>query len=180
MTERHIGARAPTVEMNATVDGVEGFTYMVGGSCALRSYYGFNKQTPTQVIRGMVLSGCGGCVMILTDVYEKGAKAEAFAKFVEENSLGTVTITPPSHPNPYTGSTHVVAIFSYDRAVLAKFVAGLDGKDAWAKPEGWHSTFDSVHMDSEFYQYGGRAKPAERVTASGIRRHQEQLARKSA
>lgn len=172
----HLGERAPTVELNACVNGKEGYVYYIGGSCGARSFHGFNGMTPEEVVRGIVKSGCGGCVMILMDVYEGGAKAEAFKTYIEENELGTVDVSRSSPGNPYTGSQHVTAVLGYKPLTLANFVAKLDGKEKWDKPEGWYSLTDAVYMDAEFYQYGGRAKPANQVRPSGIRKYEQSLA----
>jgi hypothetical protein len=172
MEQKHLGNRAPTVELNASVDGVEMYVYYIGGSCGARSFHGFNKGTPEQVIRGIAHSGCGGCVMYLIDVYEGGKKAEAFKKYVEDNDLGTVDVSRPSPGNPYTGSKHVTAVYGYQPSVVSAHAAKLEGKDSWLRPEGWYGTHDAIHMDSEFYQFGGRAKPADQVRLSGINKAQ--------
>ena len=162
-----MGTRAPTVELDASVGNDEMYAYYVGGCCGLRSFYGFNGKSPAVIVEGIVMSGTSGCMMIFTDAYSLGKDAEAFKAYVDENKLGDVTITPPS-TNLYTGKAIYGVVFGYQPKVLSAFVAKLQGKDAWTRPAKWHSTYDAVHMDSEFYQFGGRAKPANLVRASGI------------
>jgi hypothetical protein len=177
-------ARAGTVELDATVNDKPMYAYYAAGCCGLRSFYGFDGKkpsswasdpreqkgwtvTPEEVITGIVNSGTAGCLMVLTDVYGKGENAERFKDFVERYDLGTVTIAPPVR-NEYTEAMIVGILFGYDIAKLAKWVAEQQGDDHWSRPEGWYSQHDAVYMDGEFYQGGGRPKPANQVQHSGI------------
>ena len=177
-------ARAGTVELDATVNDKPMFAYYAAGCCGLRSFYGFDGKKPTsyaptqkekdgwtvdpeEVITGIVNSGTAGCLMVLTDVYGHGKNAERFKDFVERYKLGTVTIAPPVR-NEYTDAMITGILFGYDIRTLANWVAEQNGEDAWHKPDSWYSAHDAVYMDGEFYQNGGRPKPANQVHHTGV------------
>lgn len=159
------GERAGTVEIPVTVNGVEYFAYMCPGACNLRSFHGLNQITksgvhPRDIIAAIVLSGIGGSIMIFTDAYGKGEDCQKLKEFVKAEGLGNFTISAGS-PNQYmggeaAGSKVVTGVFEYSPKHLMDWYTKQGNE---VTKDSWFSNTDRFHMDSVFYQFGGRPKP---------------------
>lgn len=175
MSDDKLKQLARTVELDASYNGHDMHAYMVPGMCGLRSFHGFDgnyrsipkkQPNPSDIVLGIVLSGISGCVMVLTAIDKAGSeRAQLFKAFVEGEGIGAVTVTPGTK-NKYTGRLITTMVFEYDVATLAGWAAKTLGKGSWNKPDGWHSATDKVHMDTWFYNSGGRPKNEDQVTVS--------------
>lgn len=156
-----LSERAGTVEIPVQINGHEYFTYMCPGSCHIRSFHGLNniankKAHPAEIIAAIVLTGISGNAIVLTDAYGSGSDLKAVKEYVDEQKLGTVTISPGVR-NQYMGPRLVVSgIFEYDPSTLK---AWYEKNFAKVNTDGWYTSTDRVHMDSVYFQFGGRAKP---------------------
>lgn len=165
-----LSARADSVEIPVTINGHEYFAYMCPGSCHIRSFHGLNnitrlKADPAEVVAAIVLTGISGNAMVLTDAYGSGSDLKAVKEFVDANKLGTITMSP-GIKNQYMGPRLVVSgIFEYDPGTLK---AWYEKEYAKVNTSGWYTPTDRVHMDSVFFQFGGRAKPKSSVSASAV------------
>lgn len=165
-----LSERAGTVEIPVQINGHEYFTYMCPGSCHIRSFHGLNnitknKASPAEIIAAIVLTGISGNAMVFTDAYGSGADLKAVKEYVEAEKLGTVTMSP-GVSNQYMGPRLVVSgIYEYDPGTIK---AWYEKNFAKVNTNGWHTSTDRVHMDSVFFQFGGRAKPAGNVNKSAI------------
>lgn len=153
--------RADTVELGVKINGREYFTYMVPGSCNLRSFYGLNNISkgahPRDIIAAVIMTGISGGIIVFTDAYASGDDAARLGAFIHDNKLGVATICPAS-VNPYTGRGVVTLVFGFEPAKLLAWY----NTQPWAIANfnsGWFSKTDQHHMDSVFYQYGGRPQP---------------------
>lgn len=165
-----LSARASTVEIPVTINGHEYFTYMCPGSCHIRSFHGLNQITnkkahPAEIVAAIVLTGISGNAIVFTDAYGSGSDLAQVRKFVEGNNLGTITMSP-GIANQYMGPRKVVTgIFEYDPETLKAWYQTNFGN---VDTTGWYTGTDRVHMDSVFFQFGGRAKPLASVSKSAL------------
>ena len=106
---------AGTVEIPVTINGHEYFTYMIPGSCVLRSFNGLNNiknkgAAPFEILAAIVLSGIGGSVMVFTDAYAGGEDLKKLQAYIQTQELLTtngvsLTITT-SGGSGYAGSNY--------------------------------------------------------------------------
>jgi hypothetical protein len=163
---------AEVVEYETTVNGKVLSTYMVPGSCTLRSIHGISGKhsynrlkgkdelagvaEPQEILQAIVASGIGGSVMILTDAYTDGVVLKTFKLFVESQGLGVVTLTP-GIKSAYTHNRVYTAILEYKGDVLENWYRNQEGFPPLVK-DGWVTTHDKQNIDAVFYSFGGRPK----------------------
>jgi hypothetical protein len=155
---------AGTVEIPVTINNHEYFTYMIPGSCVLRSFNGLNNITnkgakPFEILAAIVLSGIGGSVMVFTDAYAGGADLNALKAYIESQPIlveGGVSLTVTKNGgNGYAGQNFGGLLVMNSQA-MTKWYDATFGKATDDGFGGWMR----VNMDNLFYQVGGRPHAA--------------------